>query len=159
MDMPNQTTENIDRTVSVLKDGVSAGANAGLHQAQTVMHDGMQKAIKATEEMVSFSQGNVEAVAKSSQILMTGMQDLSQSLAASAKASMEETVNGLKALSGVKSFKDFYELQAAMMRSAVERSVAQTSQLTEHSIKLSERAFAPIGARLSLATDRLGRVG
>ena len=123
------------------------------------MRDGMQKAIKATEELVSFSHGNVEAVAKSSQILMSGMQDISQSLAAAAKTSMEEAVSGFKALSSVKSFKDFYELQTAMMRSAVERGMAQTSQLTEHSIKLSERAFAPIGARLSLATDRLGRIG
>lgn len=158
MDMPHQTAENIDRTVSVLKDGVSASANAGIHQVQAGMQDGMQKAIKATEEMVSFSQGNVEAVAKSSQILISGMQDISQSLAAAAKTSVEETVNGFKALSGIRSLKDFYELQTAMLRSAVERSVAQSSQLTEHSIKLSARAFAPIGARLSLATDRIGRM-
>ena len=159
MDMANQTTENIDRTVNVLKDGVSTSASAGIHQAQNALHTGMQKMIKATEEMVSFSHGNVEAMAKSNQILLTGMQDISQSLAAAAKTSMEETVNGFKALSSVKSFKDFFELQTALVRSAVERGVAQTSQLTEHSFKLSERAYAPIGARLSLATDRLGRLG
>ncbi len=158
MDMATETSDNIDRTVNGLKDCV-ATTTAGLHQAQSDMREGVQKAIKATEEMVSFSQGNVEALAKSSQILMSGVQDIGQSMAAAAKASMEETVSGLKALSGVKSFKDFYELQTSMIRSAMERSVAQTSQLTEHTVKLSERAFAPIGARLRLATDRFGRIG
>ena len=158
MDMVTETSESIDRTVSGLKDGV-AGASAGVHGAQTALRDGMQKAIKATEDMVSFSQGNVEAVAKSSQILMSGMQEIGQSMAAAAKTSMEETVNGFKAMSGVKSFKDFFELQSAMVRAAMERSVAQTSQLTEHGLKLSEQAFAPIGARLSVATERFGRIG
>ena len=158
MDIATDTHENIDRTVSGLKDGVHA-ATAGLQQAQTVLRDGMQKAIKTTEELVSFNQGNLEAAMRSSQILMGGMQDLTQSIAAAANASMEETVEAFKALNGVKSFKDLFELQANMMRSAMERSVGQTSQLTETSMKLAERALAPMSARLAAATDKFGRIG
>ncbi len=158
MDIATDTHENIDRTVSGLKDGVHA-ATAGLHQAQTALSEGMQKAIKTTEELVSFNQGNFEAALRSSQILMSGMQDLTQSMAAAAKTSMEQTVDGFKALSGVKSFKDLFELQASMMRSAMERSVGQTGQLTESTMKLAERAFAPMGARLAVATDKFSRIG
>ena len=151
------TTENIDRTVTGLKDGM-AHATAGIQQAQTAIQDGMQKMIKGTEEMVSFSQGNIEALARSSQILAAGLQDLSQTVAASAKTSLEEMVGTYKAISSVKSFKDLFDLQSSLMRSAMERAVAQTGQLTETAIKLSERAFDPISARITIATDKLSRI-
>ena len=158
MDVVSETSDNIDRTVSGLKDGV-ATATAGLHDAQAAMRDGLQKAIKTTEGLVAFSQGNIEAMTRSGQILMSGLQDIGQTMAASAKTGMEEAMTGFKTFGSVKSFKELFDLQASMMRSAMERSVAQTGQLTESCMKLSERAFAPISARLAVATETLGRIG
>ena len=158
MDVATNTTENIDRTVNGLKDGVVT-ATASLQQAQSVMREGLQKAMKTTEDLVSFNQGNLEAMARSSQILMSGMQEIGQTMAAAAKTSMEDSVSGFKALSGVRSFKDLFELQSSMLRTAMERNAAQTSQFTESTMKLSERALAPISARLTVATDKFGRLG
>ncbi len=152
------TNENLDRTVADLKDGV-ASATAGLEQAQATMQDGMHKAMKSAEEMLAFSQGNLEAFTKSSQIFSAGMQDLSQSLAAAARASMEETINTFKAMAGVKSVKDAMDLQSKLLRNAMEKAVAQTGQVADSSIKVSEQAFAPISARLTLATEKFGRIG
>ncbi|WP_158746431.1 phasin family protein [Acidisphaera sp. L21] len=152
------TNENIDRTVSGLKDGM-AGATAGLEQAQATMRDGMQKAMKSAEEMFSFGQGNLEAVAKSSQILATGMQTMTQNFAAVAKASMDETMSMFKAMSGVKSIKDVMDLQTSLIRSTMEKAVSQTGQITDTSMKLSEQVFAPITARMTLAAEKFGRVG
>ncbi len=150
--------DNIERTMSGLKDGV-ASATSGMEQAQATMRDGMQKAMKTAEELFSFTQGNVEAVTRSSQILASGVQTMSQSVAASARASMDDTMNVFKAFAGVKSIKEAMDLQTGLFRAALERAVSQTSQLTDSSMKLSEQAFAPIGARLSLATEKFGRVG
>ena len=152
------TNENFDRTVSGLKDGV-ANATAGLEQAQATMRDGMQKAMKSAEDMFAFSQGNFEALAKSSQILVSGMQDLSQSFAAAARASMDETISTIKAMAGVKSVKEAVDLQSKLLRSTMEKAVEQTGQVTDSSMKLSEQAFAPIGARIALASEKFGRVG
>ena len=156
--MSTTTNENFDRTVSNLKDGV-ASATAGLEQAQATIRDGMQKAMKSAEDMFTFSQGNFEAVAKSSQIIASGMQDMSQSLAAAARASMDETMSTFKAMAGIKSIKEAMDLQAQLMRSAMEKAVAQTGQLADSSFKLSEQAFAPITARLSLAAEKFNRAG
>ena len=150
--------ENFDRTVSGLKDGV-ADATAGMEQAQATMRDGMQKAMKSAEDFFAFSQGNFEALAKSSQILASGMQDLSQTLAAAARASLDETVSTFKAMSGVKSVKEAMDLQAKLVRNTMEKAVAQTGQVTDSSMKLSEQALAPISARLTLATEKFGRIG
>ena len=149
---------NLDRTMSGLKDGIGT-ATAGVEQAQATVRDGMQKAMKTAEEMMAFSQGNIEAMTRSSQIFATGIQDMGQTFAAAAKASMDETISTFKALAGVKSIKDAMDLQASLLRSAMEKAVSHTSQLTDSSMKLSEQTFAPIGARLSLAAEKFGRAG
>lgn len=150
------TNENFDRTVSGLKDGV-ANATAGLEEAQATMRDGMQKAVKSAEDMFAFVQGNFEAFAKSGQILATGMQDLSQSFAAAARSSMDETVSTFKAMTAAKSVKEAMDLQGNLLRSTLEKAVARTGHVTDSSMKLSEQVFAPISTRLMLATEKFGR--
>jgi hypothetical protein len=93
-----KASESFPETVSTIKDGMS-GAVAGFEKTQTEVKLKMEKAMKTAEEMVSFSQGNLEAAVKSSQIWATGMQDLTKSLAASAQAHMDQTMSIWKALS------------------------------------------------------------
>ncbi len=150
--------QSFDRTMTGLKDGV-AQATAGLEQAQATMRTSVEKAIKTTEQMVSFSQGNIEALSRSGQIFATGMQDMTQLFAAAAKASMEDTMSTFKAMSSVKSIKEAMDLQSKLMRGILERTVSQSSHLTDSSIKLSEQALAPITARLSLAAETFSRIG
>jgi len=151
-------SQTFDRTMSGLKDGV-AQATAGLEQAQATMRTSMEKAMKTGEEMISFGQGNFEAVTRASQIFATGMQDLTQHYAATAKASMEEAMSSFKALSSAKSIKDAMEIQSQLMRGMFEKAVSQHSFLTDSSIKLSEQALAPITARVSLAAEKFSRIG
>lgn len=148
---------NIDRTMSGLKDGV-ANATAGLEQAQGKMKDGMAKAMTTAQDAIAFGQGNFEAVARASQILATGLQDMGQTAAAAAKASMDDTMGTVRAMAGAKSIKEAMELQANLLRSMMEKAVAQTGRFAETSMKLSEQTFAPIGARVALATETFGRL-
>ncbi len=147
-----------DKTMSGLKDGIN-NATAGVEQAQATMRDGMGKVMKTAEDMMTFSQGNLEALTKSSQIFATGMQDLSQGWAAMARASMDDMMGTMRAMTSVKSIKDVVELQSSLLRTTMEKAVAQTGQMAERSMKVSEQAFAPIGARLTLATEKLSHIG
>ena len=109
--------------------------------------------MKTAEEFVTFGQGNVEAFVKSGQIVASGLQDLSKQMAATAQASMEEAMNTLRAMSGVKSIKDAIELQTTFARSAVEKALTQTGTVAETSFKLAEQAIAPITGRMTLAVE------
>ena len=157
-DVQSAAHDNIERTMSGLKDGV-ASATAGMEQAHMTMREGMQKAVTTTGEVVAFTQGNVEALTRSSQILATGMQGLGQSVAASARASIEDTVSTFKALATAKSFKEVMDLQTSLFRSMLQRAMTNTSQMTASSMKLPEQAMAPIAARLSMAAQKFGRTG
>ena len=142
----------VDKTVEGLKETTAAAA-AGFEHAQVQMKEGVTRAMKTAEQVAHFSQGNVEAFVKSSQILATGFQDISKLLAANAKASMDETMSAFKALTGVKSLKEAFDLQTSFARTSMEKAMSESGKITEHSLKVAEQAFAPISARVNAAVE------
>ncbi len=150
------TKSAIDSTVSSLKDGIDR-ATTGIETTTTQVKQGMEKVMKTAEEFVAFSQGNVEAFVKSSQIWAAGVQDLSKQMAATAQAQFGETMAVFKSLTGVKSLKDALELQSSFARSAMEKSVAESGRLTDASLKLTEQALAPITARVTTAVESFSK--
>jgi phasin family protein len=140
------------RAKAELKEGATQAA-AGFEQAQATIRTSMEKAMKTTEELISFNQGNFEAVARASQAFATGLQDMTQYFAATAKASMEETVSTYKAIATAKSVKEAMELQTKLVRGLLDKAVSHNSQLADATIKLSEQTLAPLTARVSLATQ------
>lgn len=109
--------------------------------------------MRTPEEFVSFSQGNIEAVVKSSQIWAAGLQDLSKQFAATAQAQLDETLSVYKAFAGAKSLREVVDMQTALVRNTMEKAVAQTGQATEAGLKLAEQTIAPIAARMQVAAS------
>jgi phasin family protein len=132
-------------------------AKSQFEKSQTEVKSKMENAMKSTEEMVSFGQGNVEAVMKSSQIWAAGLQDLGKHFAATAQAQLDETMATVKVLSSVKSLKEAMEIQSTLAKTAMDKMMAETGKLTDASMKLAEQAMAPITARVTLATEKFGR--
>lgn len=150
------STKGIEATVSSLKEGMTKAAS-GFTETQAKMKEGVEKAMKTAEELVAFGQGNLEAVLKSGQIWTAGVQDLSKQLAASAQASFDETMSTFKAMTTVKSLKDALDLQAALARTTLEKTLAETGKLTDASFKLTEQAIAPITARVTSVVERFAK--
>jgi phasin family protein len=149
-------TKGFDKTLAAVKEGMEKAAK-GLETSQMKMKESVEKAMKTAEEMVSFSQGNLEAFVKSSQIYATGFQDLSKHIAASSKASLEESVAFTKSLMGVKSVKEAVDLQTGFAKSSIEKAVAETNKITDATVKLTEQAVAPLTARIALAVETFGK--
>lgn len=149
-------SKGIEMAVSNLKEG-AAKAAAGFGETQAKVKEGMDKAMKTAEEFVAFGQGNMEALMRSGQIWSAGMQELSRQMAATAQASIEETVSTFKALSGVKSLKDAMDLQATLARSTMEKTFSESGKLTDASFKLAEQTLAPLTARMTLAVEKFAK--
>ncbi len=113
--------------------------------------------MKTAEQFVTFGQGNVEALVKSSQIVATGMQDLSKLVAANTQASMDQAMSTFRALTSVRSLKDAMDIQATFARTAIEKTLAQTGKVAETPFKVAEQAMAPIAGRVSLAVESFGK--
>jgi len=150
------STKNFEKSLAAVKDGMEK-ATKGLETSQMKLKEGVEKAMKTSEEMLAFSQGNLEALIKSSQIYATGFQDISKHLAASSKASLEESVAFTKSLMGVKSVKEAVDLQTGYAKASIEKAVAETNKITDATVKLAEQAVAPLTARITLAVETFGK--
>ena len=62
-------------------------------------------------------------------------------MASSMQASYEEAMSAFKALTSVKSLKEAVDLQVGLARSAVEKSVTESSKYTDASFKLAGRRW------------------
>jgi phasin family protein len=152
----SESSKGFEATVSGLKEGISR-ATAGFTETQAKVKEGMDKAMKTAEELMAFSQGNLEALVKSGQVWASGVQDIGKLMAANAQSSFDETLSTFKALSSVKSFKDAFDLQSNFARATLEKTLAESGRLTDASVKLTEQTLAPITARMSLAVEKFAK--
>ena len=127
------------------------------NQAGTPGNPTEYQSVQTAEQIVSFGQGNLEAMVKSGQIVATGLQDLSKQMAATAQATMDETLNTFRAMAGVRSFREAMDLQTSLARSTMEKTLTQTGHVAETSLKLAEQAIAPLASRMSLAVQSFGK--
>jgi phasin family protein len=133
-------------------------------QARTTVEMTMDQATKTTEglfkaaeEAAEFSRGNLEAVAKATQVYVAGVQDLGKQTLALVQGLADHTVAGAKALTTVKSLKEAADIQATYARAALEKSFSETAKLQEAALKLAEASFAPISARMTLAVEKFSK--
>ncbi len=113
--------------------------------------------MKTAEDLVTFSQANVEALVKSGQIVAATLQDLTKQMASTVQASMDETMATFRAMAGVRSIKEAIGLQTTLARSTVEKALAQAGQVAEASFVFAEHAVAPIADRMTLADRPFGK--
>ncbi len=152
----SDTVKGFDKSLQAVREGIEK-ATKGLETSQLKIKESVEKAVKTSEEMFTFSQGNLEAFIKASQIYAAGFQDISKQFAASSKASLEESVAFTKSLLGVKSIKEAVDLQTGFAKSSIEKAVSESNKLTDATVKLAEQAIAPLTARISLAVETFGK--
>lgn len=162
-------------TQADMKKAMTEAAQTGAAQAKRIVEDGTAQArvavektmetanktagdmMKAAEEAAEFSRGNLEAITKASQLYVTGVQDLSRQTMAMFQAFSEQAIEGVKALSAMKSLKDAADFQASFTKTAFERAVNDSTKLSEAAMKLAETSIQPISARMTLAMEKMGK--
>jgi phasin family protein len=152
--------ETIIETTAAAAKPVAATAEtmaAAFNPTKPTLSQGMKTMMKSTEDLVAFSQANIEAFVKSSQIWSAGVQELTKQMASTAKASFEESVSTFKAITTCKSVKEAMDLQSSFAKAALEKAMAESNKLTDASIKLTEQTLAPITARVTVAVETFGK--
>jgi phasin family protein len=111
--------------------------------------------LRTTEEQQKLSKENFDACVQASTIAAKGMQDLGQAWAAYIQGSMQHSAAAAMALMSARSLQEVASLQSEWAKSSFERFFAETSKLTEQSVKLTSDAMQPINQRLSVTTEKM----
>ena len=165
---PDLKTAEVQKLVT---DAAASGAaqarkiiDDGAAQARVTMEKSVEHAnkaaeglLKAAEEASEFGRGNAEAFAKAAQAYVVGAQDLGRQTFALFQGLTDQALENAKALAAVKSLKEAAELQTSFTRTAMEKTFSESAKLQEAAIKLAETAFAPLGARVTVAVEKITR--
>ncbi|HYC03179.1 MAG TPA: phasin family protein [Azospirillaceae bacterium] len=116
-----------------------------------------KQAFQTYDELTAFNKGTVEAVVASSQILAKGFETVSKTWVAFAQSSMEQSVSAAKALMTVKTLREAMDLQAEFARTSFDTLVAETTKVSELSVKVANEAIEPISARVNAAVEKFGK--
>ena len=146
--------------------GTAANGLATAHQAadETVartrglMQNNLKPATeafsKASNAAVQFGHGNLEAMAQSTQIYLTGMQDLSRQYVTAVQGLTQHAFEGSKAFAGATSLKDAMVVQVDLTRASVQLALGEGAKLQHAALKLTERTCAPLAQRATAALEQ-----
>jgi len=154
MEGARETTARTAETVTGLAENGAANLRAALERGMEQAGKAAEGGMKAAQEMAEFSRGNAEAMAQVTQTWIAGTQDLSRQAFSFAQAMADHAMEGVRALSGVKSLKDAAEIQVNLARGTVDKVMSETTRMQEASMRLVEQVAAPMTQRMTLAMER-----
>ncbi|MEX1148109.1 MAG: TIGR01841 family phasin [Sphingomonadales bacterium] len=156
-------------------DTVEGMFNAGKEQMETAMQAGAQTAKKSFEQTVentrkqfeevtknygdfaSFGRENVEAYVAASTAAAKGMEKLNAELFQYSKGLYEANLAAYKSLAGVKSPKEFFEINSELTKSQYEGAVSEVNKFNELASSVAKEVAAPINARVTVAAEQFSK--
>jgi phasin family protein len=112
------------------------------------------QSFKGYEDFAAFGKANLEAFVQANTLFAKGIESLSKEVVSLAQSSLESSTAATKAMFAAKTLKDVVELQADFAKTSFEKLVANSTKLGEMTVKLATDSAAPIGARVTAASEK-----
>jgi phasin family protein len=120
--------------------------------------EAVRRSRKAAEELADIYRGNLDAFVEAGRIAASGAQSISQSVVAKSRDSIEQAATTVRSFAEAKSPTELLQLQSDYARSAFDRLVEDSSNLTESLVKLAGEAFQPLSNRASANVERFNDI-
>ncbi len=128
-------------------------------ETQKQMTESMKKASKGFEQFSTFSQDNVDAMMKSSEVAAKAAEGFGQELSAYSKKSFEDSVAAAQDMASAKNMSELLEKQTAFAQSAFETFVTQATKMNEMYMKAAKDMTQPLNQRVTAAADTVKSFG
>ena len=157
----SSATKQVEDAVAIGKKTVEQAMKAsteGYEQAISMTKDQVEKAsaafFKGYDEVATLNKQNVEAMVKAGDVLTKGCETVGKAYFDFAQASAEASVEATKAMMGAKTVKDFVDIQSDFARTSFDNFMAESSRLSEMTVKLANEAFAPLQAQVNATFEK-----
>ncbi len=150
-----KTGKETIETFAVGADFAQKGYDRVLGATKEQVEKASVQAFKTYEEMSKFSKENLDAYVAASTVLAKGFESVSKAWFAFAQESMENSAQAAKALMGAKTLREAVDLQTDLAKSNFDKFIAESTKLSEMSVKVANEAFEPINARVNVAVEKL----
>jgi len=123
--------------------------------AKQQMEKSTAQFLKGFEDLTAITKQNVDAFVQSGTILAKGFEDISKSTAAYTQSTLENSAAASKAVLGVKTVRDLLDLQSSFAKKSFDSAVAESTKVSEISVKVANEAFQPISAQINATLGKL----
>lgn len=121
--------------------------------AQNLVSEQIEKLTKGFEDTSEFSQKNVDALVKSSEIAVKAAEGINAEVTAFSKKAFDESVAAAKDLASARNVSELFEKQSTYAKTFFDGFVAQSSKLNEIYAAAAKDIVEPVNARVSAATE------
>lgn len=122
---------------------------------QKNMGEQFEKFSKSLEGVTAFGQENVDALVKSSEIAAKAAEGIGSEISAYSKKAFEDGVSAAQEFASAKTMTELFEKQSAFAQTAFEGWMHQATKMNETLVAAAKDITAPLGARVSAATDAM----
>lgn len=112
---------------------------------------------KGYEDVAAFNKANLDAFIQANTVFAKGFEELSKEVISLTQTSLENAATATKAIFAAKSLKDVVELNADFTKSNYEKLLANSTKISELSVKLATATLAPITARATAAVEKVSK--
>lgn len=144
-------TKKVDEAVQVGKQTVEQAVAATKEQVEKAS----TAALKGYDEFATINKASMDAYVKSTNIVAKGVEDLGKAYFAFAQTTAESNVAAAKKLMGAKTINDVVDIQADVARSSFDSWVAESTKMSEMSMKVANEAFEPIQAQFTAVVEKM----
>ncbi len=148
------TSDTVNSFTNVMNDA-TAKVETMVADTQKTVTEQIEKFTKGFEGITAFGQENLDAVVKSSEIAAKAAEGIGTEISAYSKKAFEDGVAAAQELASAKTITELFEKQSAYAQSAFEGWIQQTTKMNEIYVAAAKDISAPIGARVSAATEKL----
>lgn len=120
--------------------------------------DVAKRSRKAVEDLADMYRGNIDAFVEAGRIASSGAQSIARDIASKSRNKLEQTADTVRSFAEAKSPTELLQLQSDFARTAFDRFVEDSSNLTESFVKLAGEALQPISNRASANVERFNEI-
>lgn len=156
-DLAAQAKETVE---SVMKASQEA-TQKGYEQAMAMTREHMEKAnrqlFQGFDEMTKLAKDNVDAFVAASTVVARAAEDMGKAYMAYAQATVDMTLSTGKAMLGAKTVHEVVDLQNEFAKTSFDSLLAETTKLSELSVKAANEAMEPIQARVNATLEKVAK--
>ena len=161
-DSPLATTPDTETKETTIMNTITEGAQLAQQNYEKIfgatrerVEKASQTAFKTAEELQKLSKENLDAYVQASTIVAKGFEQIGKAWMAFTQEAFEQSAAAAKALLGAKSVREAVDLQQELAKTTFDKFVAESTKLSEQTVKVANEAFEPINARFTVAVEKL----
>lgn len=147
----NDATQDVANVVQE----ATAKVESFVADTQKTVTEQFEKLSRGFEGLTTYGQENVDAFVKSSEIAAKAAEGIGTELSAYSKKAFEDGVAAAQDFASAKTLTELFEKQTSYAQSAFEGFVSQATKMNEIYVAAAKDITAPLGARVTAATDAL----